>query len=172
MRRLHLVLPILLLTACGYPVRFEGDTPPLVAFADLADPLRARGWMDDRVRFYAVVTGFRSLPTPWFQGQRVVGAELYGVRLSADDPPVPQRCDFGVRTGAVTALVPRGLARSWAGRSPDTVFLLTARVRTRELGVRDWSPTPLWLAVDSMTAMGTCDRVHPLVAPVGRTQAR
>ena len=63
-------------------------------------------------------------------------------------------------------------ARTWAGRSPDTVFLLTARVRTRELGVRDWSPTPLWLAVDSMTAMGTCDRVHPLVAPVGRTQAR
>lgn len=170
--RSPLIALALALTACGYPVRFSGDAPPLLAFSQLADPLRARGWLDDRVRFYAVVTGFRSLPVPWFQGQRVVGAELYGVRLSPGDPPLPERCDFGVRTGAVSALVPRGLARQWAGRSPDTVFLLTASVRMRELGVSGWSPTPIWLAVDSMTAMGTCGRAHPLVSPPGRTRVR
>ncbi len=153
-----------------YPVRFEGANPPLVDFAQLADPARAEGWLDDRVRFYAVVTGFQSLPTPWFQGQRMVGATVYRVRMDRQDPPLPGRCDFTVRSGAVSALVPRGLARQWAGRSPDTVFVFTGRVERRELGAPGWSPTPVWLAIDGMTPMGTCQRPHPLVAPPGRTQ--
>lgn len=142
------------LAGCG---AVQGANPPLLPLATLVQEAGLADQVGRRVRFYAVLHDFYAVPTPRDGGRRMVAMTLYGVRLEGD-PPIPAGCDFGVRTGGVAALVPAEVAAPWAGRSPNTIFLMTARVERWWPGEPRWSPTPLSLEVDSLTAMDTCPR--------------
>lgn len=160
--RRTLLIATLFFAGCA-PIRFEGANPRLVDFKHLADSFVARRLVDDRVRTFAVLTHLRHVPRRWQGGQQYVLGTFY--RVDPDASQSQLRCDFGVRSGGVSVLIPAQMARHWRNRSADTVFALTGRVQMREHGLRDVSPTPLWFQVDHGVAMGTCQRPHPLIAP-------
>ena len=150
-------LPILL-TGC---VTLSGANPPLVPLATLVDEGEVAQRLGQRVRFYGVLHGYQRVPTPRGGGRRMVAMTLYGVRLEGE---LPGACDFGVRSGAVTVLVPAEVAQPWGRRPADAVFLMTGRVQRWFPGEPRWSPTPWFVEVDSMTQMDTCPRPDPRVA--------
>jgi hypothetical protein len=132
-------------------------------FATVADSFKARRLVDDRVRTYAVLAHVQHVPRSWPAGPRYVLGTFY--RAINNPSRTGLQCDFGTRSGGVSFMIPAAMARQWARRSADTIYLLSGRVQMRMHGIRGPSPTPIWYEVQHGVVMGTCPRVHPLVAP-------